>query len=156
MLVGARSVAEHRYHRRPTLVSGYANRAKLPQDLSVVVGTCMLVRREAFDVVGGLDVSFPVAYNDVDFCLRLRRAGWRIVYVPDALVVHQGSASFETHQLGREEEHRRDQARMQERWGRVLLEDPMHNPNLELDAANPARLASPPRIAYPWRRGTAG
>ena len=75
MLVGARSVAENRYHRRRSDIHGYANRARLPQDLSAVVGTCMLVRREAFDEVGGLDISFPVAYNDVDFCLKLRSAG---------------------------------------------------------------------------------
>jgi GT2 family glycosyltransferase len=151
MLVGARSIAENRYHRRPSTVAGYANRARLPQDLSAVVGACMLVRRAAFDEVGGLDVSFPVAYNDIDFCLRLRRAGWRIVYVPDATLVHRGSASFETHQRGRENEHERDAARMRQRWGPALDDDPMHNPNLALDASNPSRLAFPPRVAYPWR-----
>jgi GT2 family glycosyltransferase len=152
MLVGARSIAENRYHRRAAVVSGHANRARLPQDVTAVTGTCMLVRREAFDEVGGLDVSFPVAYNDVDFCLKLRRAGWRIVYVPDAVLVHHGSASFGTHQEGREEEHARDAARMQERWGPVLLDDPMHNPNLELDASDPSLPAFPPRVDYPWRR----
>ena len=153
MLVGARSIAENRYHRRAAAVSGHANRARLPQDLTAITGTCMLVRREAFDEVGGLDVSFPVAYNDVDFCLKLRRAGWRVVYVPDAVLIHQGSASFETHQKGREEEHARDAARMHERWGAALLDDPMHNPNLELDASDPSRPAFPPRADYPWRRG---
>jgi len=152
MLVGARGVAENRYHRRPASVTGYANRARLPQDLTAVVGTSVLVRREAFDEVGGLDVSFPVAYNDVDFCLKLRRAGWRIVYVPDAVQVHHGSATFETHQRGRENEHMRDAARLEARWGAALLDDPMHNPNLELDASNPSRPASPPRTQYPWRQ----
>jgi GT2 family glycosyltransferase len=156
MLVGARSIAENRYHRRPALVSGYRGRARLPQDVSAVVGACMLVTREAFDAVGGLDVAFPVAYNDVDFCLRLRRAGWRILYVPDGILVHRGSASFVTHQHGREDEHRHDEQRMQERWGAVLLDDPMHNPNLALDASNPSRLAFPPRVVYPWRRARSG
>jgi hypothetical protein len=73
------------------------------------------------------------------------------VYVPDAVLVHHGSASFGTHQKDREEEHARDAARMQERWGAVLLDDPMHNPNLELDANDPSRLAFPPRVDYPWR-----
>jgi GT2 family glycosyltransferase len=151
MLVGARSIAEPRYHRRQADASGYSNRARLPQDVSAVVGACMLVSRRAFEEVGGLDVSFPVAYNEVDFCLRLRRAGWRIIYVPDAVLIHQGSASFGTHQRGRGEEHERDSALMQERWGHVLLDDPFHNPNLELDASYPSRLASPPRVEYPWR-----
>lgn len=153
MLVGARSIAEHRYHRRSATVSGYADRARLPQELTAVAGACLLVRRDAFDDVGGLDTSFPVAYNDVDFCLRLRQAGWRIVYVPDAVLVHHESASFETHQRGREVEHMLDAARMKQRWVDVLADDPMHNPNLELDASNPSRLASPPRVSYPWRRG---
>lgn len=155
MLLGARLVAEHRYHRRPELVRGYGNRAQLPQDLSAVVGTSMLVRREAFDEVGGLDPSFPVAYNDVDFCLKLRKAGWRILFVPDGVLVHQESASFGTHQLGRETEHVRDTARIARRWQDALRDDPTHNPNLALDASYPSRLASPPRVVYPWRRSTA-
>jgi len=151
MLLGARGIAEHRYHRRPELVMGYGNRAQIPQDVSAVVGTSMLVRRTAFDEVGGLDTSFPVAYNDVDFCLKLGRAGWRILYVPDAVLLHQGSASFETYQLGREAGHDSDKARMARRWRDALLDDPAHNPNLALDAAYPSRLASPPRVDYPWR-----
>ena len=156
MLVGSRSVAEHRYHRRSAAVAGYAHRAQLPQEVTVVAATCMLLKREAFDAVGGLDVSFPVAYNDVDLCLKLRCAGWRVIYVPDAVLIHRESASFGTHQLGREADHRRDTARMQHRWGAVLRDDPMHNPNLALDASDPSQLASPPRLAYPWRHQRAG
>ncbi len=151
MLLGARGVAEHLYHRRRWDVNGYSNRARLPQDVSAVAGTCMLVRREAFDVVGGLDESFPVAYNDVDLCLRLRRGGWRIVYQPDAVLVHRGSASFGTYWHGRDAEHGHDAERMRARWGAALTDDPMHNPNLELDASHPDRLAFPPRGSYPWR-----
>ena len=151
MLLGARAIAENRYHRRPELIKGYGNRAQLPQDLSAVVGACMLVRRAAFDEVGGFDTSFPVAYNDVDFCLKLRRAGWRVLYVPDGVLLHQGSASFETHQLGREGGHDSDTARMAGRWRDALRDDPTHNPNLALDASYPSRLASPPRVEYPWR-----
>ena len=156
MLLGARGAAEHLYHRRRWDVNGYSNRARLPQDVSAVAGTCMLVRREAFDVVGGLDESFPVAYNDVDLCLRLRRDGWRVIYQPDAVLVHHGSASFGTHQRGRDEEHTRDAERMRTRWGAALTDDPMHNPNLELDASYPDRLAFPPRVVYPWRQASPG
>jgi GT2 family glycosyltransferase len=151
MLLGARGIAENRYHRRPATISGYGRRAQLPQDLSAVVGTCMLVRRSAFDEVGGLDPAFPVAYNDVDFCLKLRRAGYRILYAPDGMLLHQGSASFGTHQLGREGRHESDVARMARRWRDTLSDDPTHNPNLALDASYPSRLASPPRVDYPWR-----
>ncbi len=155
MLLGARGIAEHRYHRRPELLMGYGNRAQIPQDVSAVVGANLLVRRAAFDDVGGLDTSFPVAYNDIDFCLKLRSAGWRILYVPDGVLLHQGSASFETHQLGREAGHESDATRMADRWRDALLDDPAHNPNLALDASHPSRLADPPRVAYPWRRSPA-
>src|SRR5262249_8017398 len=151
MMVGARGLAEHRYHRRPSSVYGYSDRAKVPQDLSVMAATCLLVRRSAFDEVGGFDESFPVAYNDIDFCLKLGQNGWRLVYVPDAVVIHHGSASFGTYQKGRPEQHDRDFARMHERWGAVLTDDPTHNPNLALDSSYPDRLASPPRVRYPWR-----
>jgi MFS family permease len=137
------------------LVMGYGNRAQVPQDVSAVVGANLLVRRAAFDDIGGLDTSFPVAYNDVDFCLKLRRAGWRILYVPDGVLLHEVSASFETHQLGREAGHDSDATRMADRWGDALLDDPAHNPNLALDASYPSRLASPPRLEYPWRRSPA-
>jgi len=149
--LGARGLAEHRYDRRPGNVFGYANRAKVPQDMSVVAATCMLIRRDAFEDVGGFDESFPVAYNDVDFCLKLRQRGWRVVYAPDVLIVHHDSASFGTYRDGREEEHRHDFDRMHERWGLALQDDPMHNPNLALDASYPDRLAFPPRVDYPWR-----
>ena len=86
--------------------------------VSAVVGANLLVRRAAFDDVGGLDTSFPVAYNDIDFCLKLRRAGWRILYVPDGVLLHKGSASFETHQLGREAA-RPGQRRRRTRHGRT-------------------------------------
>jgi GT2 family glycosyltransferase len=153
MLVGARGVAEHLYSGRQPDISGYMGRARLPQDLSVVAATCMLVKRESFAELGGFEEGFSVCYNDIDFCLRLRRQGWRVVYVPDAALYHQETASFGTHQHGRDLEHRRDVGRMRERWGSVLLDDPMHNPNLALDASDPSRLAFPPRVEYPWRRG---
>lgn len=151
MLLGAGGLAEILYNGRLPMTAGYLNRAQLPQDLSAIAGACMLVRREAFADVGGLDESFPVAYNDVDFCLRLQERKWRILYVPDAALVHHESASFGSYHHGREEAHQRDAARMLERWGATLEDDPMHNPNLALDATNPARLAFPPRVDYPWR-----
>ena len=157
MLVGAGGIAEILYRRRLSTIAGYLNRAQLPQDLSVVAGACMLVRRDAFEEVGGLDEAFPVAYNDVDFCLKLRDRGWRVLYVPDAELVHRESASFGSYQARRAEDHDRDADRMIARWGATLDDDPTHNPNLALDATDPSRLAFPPRVSYPWQgRGSAG
>jgi hypothetical protein len=155
MMLGARHIAEHLYHGRNPGCAGYVNRARVTQDLSVVAGTCIIVRRDLFAELDGLDEAFPVCYNDVDFCLRVRQRGWRVVFTPDAVVCHLESASFGTHAAGRESDHRRDVELMLERWGSALADDPMHNPNLALDPFDPSRLAVPPRVSYPWRGSVA-
>lgn len=63
------------------------------REVTAVTGACCLVRRAAWEAVGGFDERFRVAYNDVDFCLRLRRQGYRILYVPDVTLVHEESSS---------------------------------------------------------------
>ena len=78
-----------------------------------------------FDEVGGLDEALPVDFNDVDFCLRLRAAGYRIVFTPYAELIHHESASF-----GSGLQSSAEVARMRERWGAVLERDPYYNPNL--------------------------
>jgi GT2 family glycosyltransferase len=144
-------VAGHLYRGATLADPSYAGRLRLNQDLSCVTAACMLVRREAFDELGGFDEEFAVAYNDVDFCLRLRMAGWRIVFTPDAMLTHVESASFGAHWLGRAGEHRQDVAEMRRRWRHILGADPAHNPNLALNWREPWRPAFPPRVPYPWR-----
>ena len=120
-----------------------------------MTGACLLVRKEAFDEVGGFDERFPVAYNDVDFCLRLRERGWRIVFTPDAILTHVESASFGSHGKGRTAAYQADVDEMRRRWLHRLRTDPAHNPNLALDSTEPWRLAFPPRTSYPWRAARA-
>ena len=72
----------HKYHKRGG--SGYMFRLATVQDYSACTAACLLVRTSAYDAVGGLDEAFTVAFNDVDFCLRLREKGWRIVWNPYA------------------------------------------------------------------------
>ena len=144
-------LAGHLYHGAAIVGPSYAGRLRLNQDLSCVTGACVLVRREAFDEAGGFDEAFAVAYNDIDFCLRLRESGWRIVFTPDAILTHVESASFGSHMEGRDEAHQRDVEAMRRRWRHVLGADPAHNPNLALEWVQPWRLAFPPRVSYPWR-----
>ncbi|HXF98341.1 MAG TPA: glycosyltransferase [Gaiellaceae bacterium] len=146
--------AGHLYAGHPHGTPGYIGRARLAQDISAVTAACMLVRRAAFDAVGGLDERFAVAYNDVDFCLRLRRAGWRVLLVPDAVLYHHESASFGSHVAGREDAYRAELELIRRRWREVLGCDPAHNPNLALDPRDPSRLAFPPRVTLPWRCST--
>jgi O-antigen biosynthesis protein len=81
------------------------------RDVSAVTGACCVTRRSAWAEIDGLDESLPVDYNDVDYCLRLRRAGWRVLYTPHVTVVHVESASRGAPDL--EEAERR----LRDRWG---------------------------------------
>ena len=82
-------------------------------------------RRAAFDEVGGFDETFPTVFNDVDYCLRLRKAGYRIVFTPYAQLYHHESASF-----GPRVQDPAGIEEMRRRWGAVLDNDPYYNPNL--------------------------
>jgi len=146
VMLGVGGVAGHMHHRIARGDPGYMQRAFHPQELSAVTGACMLVRRSAFDAVGGFDEDLPVAFNDIDFCIRLRLAGWRIVWTPDAELYHHESVS-----RGKDdtpEKHQRflaEVARMAKRWDGFLQTDPAYNPNLTLDGAD-FGLSFPPRV----------
>ncbi|MFV0352695.1 MAG: glycosyltransferase family 2 protein [Oscillospiraceae bacterium] len=122
----------HKYARRDA--SGYMFRLACVQDVSVVTGACLMVKATAYDAVNGLDEAFSVAFNDVDFCLRLRKAGYRIVFTPYAELYHHESKSRGSDEKG--EAARRfagEQALLKERYGAQLLQDPFYNPNLTKD-----------------------
>ena len=126
---------------------GYFGQASLERDCSCVTAACMVVRRAAFEQLGGFDEALAIAFNDVDLCIRLRQAGWRIVWTPAAELYHHESASLGRHDSpARRADFRREVAMMQHRWADVLAADPFHNPNLSLSSNCPT-LAFPPRIA---------
>jgi hypothetical protein len=156
VVLGAGGVAAHTSRGRPRDSWGYHERSLIPQDVSCVTAACMVVRREAFCGMGGFDETLAVAFNDVDLCLRLRQAGWRIVWSPASRLYHKESASFGGHNLGaRGTQWSRDFDLMQARWREQLLADPHYNPNLSLDGRELWEPAFPPRAAYPWRRSPA-
>ena len=88
----------------------------------------MMTRRAVFDEAGGFDEAFPIDFNDVDYCLRVRRAGYRIVYTPHARLYHHESASF-----GARQQDQAGIAEMRRRWADVIARDPYYNPNLTRD-----------------------
>jgi cellulose synthase/poly-beta-1,6-N-acetylglucosamine synthase-like glycosyltransferase len=125
---------------------GYAGRAMLAQELSAVTAACMLVRRREFEALGGLDESYPSAFNDVDFCLRLREAGFSIAYVPQAELTHHELQTYGSHYRGDRAPFEVDETtRMRRRWADVIAADPFHNPNLRLEPGLEWRPAFPPR-----------
>jgi len=131
VLIGAGAVAGHYHLRLPRGNIGYFGRAVLQQELSAVTGACMMVRRKVFDEVGGLDEQIAVAYNDIDFCLRLRAAGYRIIWTPFAELTHHESASqVHDDNLEKIARYQREMQFMRARWGKTLEQDPFHNPNL--------------------------
>ena len=124
----------HKYHKRGG--SGYMFRLATVQDFSAVTAACLLVRTAVYDAMGGLDEAFTVAFNDVDFCLRVRDAGWRIVWTPYAELYHHESKS-----RGSDEEDPAKKARFASEQKRLyqvhgrdgILRDPYYNPCLSLD-----------------------
>lgn len=155
VVIGLGGVAGHVYSRQPRGSSGQGGRAAVAQEMSAVTAACLVVRRSAWDEVGGLDERLAVAFNDVDFCLRLRRAGYRNVWTPHAELYHHESASRGQDDQG--EKLRRFHAEvafMVERWGTVLDDDPAYSPNLSLRHGAANQLAWPPRRGlHHWLAG---
>lgn len=131
VIIGIGSVAGHSHPRLTRKQTGYFNRGVLQQELSAVTGACLMVRRDVFDEVNGLDEQIAVAFNDVDMCLRIRAAGYRNIWTPFAELIHHESASrgYEDNpeKIARFQQEVRF---MRERWGSVLHSDPYYNPNL--------------------------
>ena len=95
VILGAGGVAGHYHHGLHRASGGYDGRAVLDQDLSCVTGACMALGRDAYEAVGGFDEGLAIAFNDVDLCLRLREAGWRIVLAAGAELFHGESTSLD-------------------------------------------------------------
>ena len=137
VIVGFGGVADHAHHRLPKGHSGYFGRAVVHQELSAVTGACLMVRRKLFDAVGGLDEELTVAFNDVDFCLRLKAAGYRNIWTPFAELIHHESASRGYDDNPQKKARFQQETRfMYKRWGTAIEQDPFYNPNLSATAAD--------------------
>jgi GT2 family glycosyltransferase len=147
VVLGIGGIAGHAHKYLPRGQNGYFGRALLHQSYSAVTAACLLLRREVFEQVGGLDEALVIAFNDVDFCLRVREAGYRNVWTPYAEMIHHESAS-----RGEEDSPEkiarfgREIAFVEARWGEQLRTDPAYNPNLTL-VHEDYSLAWPPRVA---------
>jgi glycosyltransferase involved in cell wall biosynthesis len=145
VVLGVHGVAAHRYAGMPRGYPGHGGRTRVAQTLSAVTGACLVVRRAVYEQVGGLDESLAVAFNDIDFCLRLRQAGYRNVWTPFAELYHHESASRGSEDTDEKKARfAREVATMMARWGELLPFDPAYNVNLTL-AGNCSELSRPPR-----------
>ena len=118
----------HRYF--PQSAPGYFNSLACVRNYSAVSATCMMVRRDIFELAGGFDENIPCVFNDVDFCLRVRQAGFRIVWTPYAELYHHHSPAHSGPLNTKEIDH------LKKRWGTSLAHDPYYSPNLTQDYAD--------------------
>lgn len=147
VLIGVAGLAAHAHRMLPRHEPGYAGRAILNQEVSAVTGACLLVRRSLFEKLGGLDETYPIAFNDVDFCLRLREAGHGIVFSAQTEMWHYESVSLGHHFAGaRAALEASELRRMRDRWSDICRNDPFHNPNLSQERGAEWELAFPPRV----------
>ncbi len=146
VVIGLGGVAGHAHSRLARHHPGYFGRIALHHRLMAVTAACLLIRKSHFMVVDGLDEGLAVAFNDVDFCLRLHRAGLACIYTPYAEMVHHESASRGDDLTGERRERFLSEVKfMQERWKDTLQDDPFFSPNLSLwhgdfRPARPSRL----------------
>ena len=134
--LGEHRTAGHTHYKVPEANVGYMGKLCYAQDVTAVTGACLLVRRSLYEEVGGLDESFAVALNDVDFCLRIREKGLLNVFTPFAELYH-----FESKSRGSDNKkdakairYKEESARFKERWKAALAEgDPYYNVNFSLD-----------------------
>ena len=159
VITGLGGYAGHSHKYKKAGGSGYMFRTATVQNFSAVTGACLLVKTSVWDEVKGLDEAFAVAFNDVDFCLRVRDAGYRIAWTPYAQLTH-----YESKSRGGDEKDpvkaRRftaEQQRLYEVHGKAnILHDPYYNPNLTMDRedfseSDDLRGLKEGRITVQWR-----
>lgn len=138
LALGAHRTAGHSHYGQHRENLGYMGRLCYAQDVSAVTGACLLVSKELFEKVGGLDESFAISLNDVDFCLKLRALGYLNVFTPFAELYHFESISRGLDDEGEKaERYNEESARFREKWKEVLEKgDPYYNPNFSLDRSD--------------------
>jgi glycosyltransferase involved in cell wall biosynthesis len=148
VILGVGGVANHAYLGAPADVVGQMGRARIVQNMSAVTAACLVVEKKKFLEVGGFnEIDLKIAFNDVDFCLKLLKAGYRNVWTPNSVFIHHESIS-----RGQEDTPAK-QARfasevqyMLDNWKDILVNDPAYNPNLSIQRAD-FSLAFPPRVS---------
>lgn len=135
VIVGLGGVADHAFTGMDKDEPGYCCRALCAQEYSAVTAACLMVKKSVYNAVGGMDVELKVAFNDVDFCLRVKEAGHKIIYNPFAVWYHDESKTRGAEDTPEKIERFRGEIEyFQRRWADFLYNgDPAYNPNLALD-----------------------
>ncbi len=136
--LGAHRSAGHIFYKFEAREIGYMGKLWYEQNVSAVTGACLMVKKSLFDEVGGLDESFEISLNDVDFCLRLFEKGYLNVFNPYCELYHYESASrgsdVDNAAAGKALRYQKECDRFKERYASLLEKgDPYYNPNFTLD-----------------------
>jgi len=150
--VGPGGCADHFHSGLDADEPGYMGRAILAQDLSAVTAACLLTTRKVFEGLNGLDESnLPVAFNDVDYCLRVRSEGFRVVFTPYVSLYHYESISRGKDDNPEKMARAKKEADyMRNRWPNVIADDPFYNPNLNYSRPD-FELSRFPLVKKPWQ-----
>jgi len=133
VVLGIGGIAGHSHKFFRQHHHGYHSRLSLVQNYSAVTAAALLVRKSVFHEVGGMETELSVAFNDVDFCLKVREAGYRNLWTPFAELIHHESVS-RGYEDSPEKQARFNQEvnYMKSKWGHILENDPCYSPNLSL------------------------
>ncbi len=136
VVIGMGGIAGHGHQFFPFDHPGYFGRLAVRQSYSAVTAACLVVRRETYDRVGGLnETDLAVAFNDVDFCLKVREAGYNNIWTPYAELYHHESISRGLESTPEKRERfQREVEYMKKRWRAERFLDPAYNPNLTLES----------------------
>lgn len=133
VVIGMGNAAGHAHRGQPDAECGYFAQAHVARNVTAVTAACLVVARDKFNAVGGLDADgLAIAYNDVDLCLKLGLAGWTNVYASAAVLYHHESVSRgnDLSPIHRDR-YNAELAVLQERWGTRTAVDPLHHPMLD-------------------------
>lgn len=150
--VGVAGCADHMHVGLDEKASGYMGRAILAQDLSAVTGACLLTHASLYRELGGLDAEhLAVAFNDVDYCLRVREARQKVILVPDALLYHYESVSRGGKKDPEKKKRmKKEVAYMHRRWQKQIAQDPFYHPDMNKKKAD-FTLAARNRFISFWK-----
>jgi len=162
VIVGLHTAADHPFIGADLDDPGYMSRLQIDHNLSAVTAAAMLIKREAFDAVSGLnDTDYKVNFSDVDLCLKIAEAGYKIVFTPHATLLHHGSVTQKNVDPDKARQKQEvltaDKDAFIARWHEVILQDPAYNVNLDtgsmfMDIRTKALAHWNPRLQSPVTR----
>ena len=151
VVLGEGGVARLAYHQAPGQAPPPDDQLYQIRNVSALTGACLVMRRAVFAQVGGFDENLPVAYNDIDLCLKVRQAGYWLVFTPYAELVHIHSASRGSDETPEKRDRlEREGDYLRAKWGERAASDPFLNPNTVWRGAQ-VEPAFPSRAVRPWQ-----